>query len=50
MLFDFLGLSGSLEEQAREFLEKARHSTQWCQDSIIVLLNFQLPSNCCTFA
>jgi hypothetical protein len=28
MLFDFLGLPGSLDEQAKEFLEKARQNTQ----------------------
>src|SRR5919197_1540607 len=32
MLFDFLGFLGSLEEQAKEFLEKARNNSQWCQD------------------
>jgi hypothetical protein len=31
MLFDFLGLPGSLEEQATEFLERARQNVQWCQ-------------------
>jgi hypothetical protein len=40
MLFDFLGLPGSLEEQATEFLEKARQDIQWAQDSIIVFLDF----------
>jgi hypothetical protein len=29
MLFDFLGLLGSLEEQAQNFLDKARANTQW---------------------
>ena len=29
MLFDFLGLPGSLEEQAREFLDKATENIQW---------------------
>ncbi len=40
MLFDYLGLHGSLEEQASEFLEKARQNAQWCQDSIIAFLDF----------
>jgi hypothetical protein len=40
MLFDFLGLPGSLEAQAQEFSKKAREDTQWCQDSIIVFLDF----------
>jgi hypothetical protein len=39
-LFDFLGLRGSLEEQAKEFLERARQNAQWCQDSIIAFLDF----------
>jgi hypothetical protein len=40
MLFDYLGLRGSLEEQATEFLENARKDAQWCQDSIIAFLDF----------
>jgi hypothetical protein len=40
MLFNFLGLPGSLEAQAKEFLEKARQNPQWCQDGIIVFLDF----------
>jgi hypothetical protein len=40
ILFDFLGLDGSLEEQATDFLEKARKNPQWCQDNIIVFLDF----------
>jgi hypothetical protein len=40
MLFDFLGLPGSLEEQATEFLEKARQNIQWAQDSIMIFLDF----------
>ncbi len=39
MLFDFLGLSGSLEEQASEFLERSRQNPQWCQDTIISFLD-----------
>jgi hypothetical protein len=40
MLYDYLGLAGSLEEQATDFLERARKNPQWCQDSIIVFLDF----------
>jgi hypothetical protein len=40
MLFDFLGLSGSLEEQAKEFLDKARQNIQSSQDSIMKFLDY----------
>ena len=40
MLFDFLGLSGSLEEQANEFLNKLRQNQQWSQESIMKFLDF----------
>jgi hypothetical protein len=40
MLFDFLDLSGSLEEQAQSFLDKARQNIQWAQDSIMIFLDF----------
>jgi len=40
MLFDFLNLSGSLEEQANEFLDKARQNIQWSQDSIMKFLEY----------
>ena len=39
-LFDFLNLAGSLEEQANEFLNKARQNIQWSQDSIMKFLDF----------
>ena len=39
-LFDFLNLSGSSEEQANEFLNKARQNIQWSQDSIMIFLDF----------
>ena len=38
-LFDFLNLSGSLEEQANEFLNKARQNIQRSQDSIMRFLD-----------
>lgn len=40
MLFDFMELPGSLEEQATEFLKRARQDIQSCQDSIIGFLDF----------
>ena len=40
MLFDFLNLHGSLEEQANEFLNKARQNIQWSQDSMMKFLDF----------
>ena len=40
MLFDFLNLPGSLEEQANEFLNKARQNIQWSQDSIMKFLDY----------
>jgi hypothetical protein len=40
MLFDFLGLPGSIEEQAKDFLDKARQDIQWAQDGVIVFLEF----------
>jgi hypothetical protein len=41
MLFDYLKLSGSLEEQAKDFLDKARRNgIQWAQDSIMIFLDF----------
>jgi hypothetical protein len=38
-LFDFLNLSGSLEEQANEFLNKARQNIQWAQNSMMKFLD-----------
>jgi hypothetical protein len=40
MLFDFLNLHGSLEEQANEFLNKARQNIQWSQVSMMKFLDF----------
>jgi hypothetical protein len=37
MLFDFLDLPGSLEEQAIGFLNKARENVQWPQDNYFKL-------------
>jgi hypothetical protein len=39
MLFDYLKLQGSLEEQARRFLDNTeKKGIQWAQDSIIMFL------------
>jgi hypothetical protein len=41
MLFDYLKLPGSLEQQATEFLDKTREKNiQWAQDSIMIFLDF----------
>ena len=40
LVFDFLDLSGSLEEQGNEFLYKARQNIQWSQDSIMKFLDY----------
>lgn len=41
MLFDNLKLSGPLEEQSKEFLDKTRQNgVQWAQDSIMIFLDF----------
>jgi hypothetical protein len=41
MLFDYLKLHGSLEEQAREFLDQVRHNNvQWAQNRIMIFLAF----------
>jgi hypothetical protein len=41
MLFDNLKLSGPLEEQSKEFLDKTRQNgVQWAQDSIMIFLDY----------
>lgn len=41
MLFDYLKLSGSIEEQAEEFLKKVREKgIHWAQDNILIFLDF----------
>jgi hypothetical protein len=38
MLFDYLKLSGSIEEQAKEFLDETKElGSHWAQDSIPIL-------------
>lgn len=41
LLFDFLGLAGPLEEQAKAFLDRARNNIQWSQNNIMLFLDFQ---------
>jgi hypothetical protein len=41
MLFDYIKLPGTLEEQARGFLDKAvENGIQWAQDRIMIFLDF----------
>jgi hypothetical protein len=41
MLFDYLKLHGSLEEQGKQFLDSTvLKGTQWAQDSIMIFLDF----------
>ena len=41
MLFDYLELEGSLEEQAQSFLDKTQSKgIQWAQDTIMIFLDF----------
>jgi hypothetical protein len=41
MLFDYLNLSGSIEEQAKEFLDNTgEEGIHWAQDSILIFLDF----------
>jgi hypothetical protein len=47
MLFDFLGLPGSLEVQAIGLLVKARQDAQWAQDSIMTFLKLQKQREIC---
>jgi integrase len=41
MFVDFLKLEGPLEEQAKQFLLKARKNQQWAQDSLMKFIEFQ---------
>jgi hypothetical protein len=41
MLFDYLELEGSLEEQAQSFLDNTQSKgIQWAQDTIMIFLDF----------
>jgi hypothetical protein len=41
MFLDFLKLQGSIEEQAMEFLTKARQNPQWAQDNLMRFMALQ---------
>ena len=53
MLFDYLKLSGPLEEQAKEFLNKTRQNgIQWAQDRIMIFGSHkesQKERTCCRY-
>ena len=38
---DFLRISGTLEEQAKQFVLKARENQQWAQESLMSFIDFQ---------
>ena len=38
---DFLRISGTLEEQAKQFVLKARENQQWAQESLMSFRDFQ---------
>ncbi|MFL6457118.1 MAG: hypothetical protein ACJ71G_09160 [Nitrososphaeraceae archaeon] len=38
---EFLRISGPLEEQARQFVLKARENQQWAQESLMSFIDFQ---------
>jgi hypothetical protein len=41
MFLDFLKLQGTIEEQAMEFLIRARQSPEWAQDNLIQFIDYQ---------
>jgi hypothetical protein len=41
VFLDFLKLDGTLEQQSKEFLEKAKQNPQWAQNSIMQFIAFQ---------
>jgi hypothetical protein len=41
MFLDFLGLYGTLEEQAKEFLRNAKQSPEWVQNNLIQFISYQ---------
>src|ERR687889_2660822 len=42
MFLDFLKLEDGLEEQAKQFLMKARINPQWAQDNFIQFISFEI--------
>jgi hypothetical protein len=41
MFLDFLGLRGTLEEQAEEFLMNAKQNPEWVQNNLIHFISYQ---------
>ena len=41
MFLDFLGLGGSLKEQAEEFLNNAKRDPEWVQENLIQFVSHQ---------
>jgi hypothetical protein len=42
MFLDFLGLEGTINEQAKQFLENTKRNPQWTEDEFINFVSFQL--------
>jgi hypothetical protein len=38
---DYIGLEGTLEEQAKQFWLKAKHETKWAEDNLMQFIRFQ---------
>ena len=41
MFLDYLNLKGTIQEQAKQFLSKARTNPQWAQDNLIQFIAYQ---------
>src|SRR5438128_981403 len=41
VFLDYLKLEGTLEQQAKEFLSKAKQNPQWAQNSLMQFITFQ---------
>jgi hypothetical protein len=41
MFLDYLNLKGTIKEQAKQFLAKARTNPQWAQDNLIQFIDYQ---------
>jgi len=42
MFLDFLGLEGTINEQAKQFLENTKRNPQWTEDEFMDFVSFQL--------
>jgi integrase len=42
MFLDFLGLEGTINEQAKQFLENTKRNAQWTEDEFMNFVSFQL--------